>query len=65
MVAKGFILVEDYSSPNVSEKVLDIHSYVDYVNRNIWKNIRITLKSSNSMLQTNYTNLKLYDVKII
>jgi len=30
--------VSDYSMPNVSEKILRIvHSYTDYVNRNIWK----------------------------
>ena len=31
-------LVSDYNAPNVSEKVLrNIISYVDYINRNIWR----------------------------
>jgi UDP-N-acetylglucosamine 2-epimerase (non-hydrolysing) len=31
-------LVDDYSAPNVSDKVLRIiHSYTDYINRTVWK----------------------------
>jgi UDP-N-acetylglucosamine 2-epimerase (non-hydrolysing) len=31
-------LVQDYDVPNVSDKVVRlIHSYVDYVNRSVWK----------------------------
>jgi UDP-N-acetylglucosamine 2-epimerase (non-hydrolysing) len=36
--AESLRLVEDYSMPNVSAKVLRIlHSYVDYINRVVWK----------------------------
>jgi len=32
------LLAKDYNTPNVSEKILRIiHSYIDYVNREIWK----------------------------
>ena len=35
---RTLMLVEDYNVPNVSDKVIRvIHSYVDYVNRVVWK----------------------------
>lgn len=36
--ARTLLLVNDYNVPNVSDKVIRIiHSYVDYVNRIVWK----------------------------
>jgi UDP-N-acetyl-L-fucosamine synthase len=35
---RGFRLVDDYATPNVSDKVVRIiHSYTDYINRVVWK----------------------------
>ena len=35
---RNICLVDDYSMPNVSDKVVRlIHSYVDYIGRSIWK----------------------------
>jgi UDP-N-acetylglucosamine 2-epimerase len=35
---RGFMLVDDYSQPNVSDKIIRIiQSYTDYVNRVVWR----------------------------